>query len=491
MGRWELKSRTAHSLKWNVIDRLSTQALYAITGIVLARKLSPDDFGLVGAILVFQAFASLLVDSGFAYALIQRRRPTKIDYSTVLWFNLAIATLLYIVLFACAPLIADCFQDDVRLVSLSRVMFLSLILNASAIVQTNRLTKAMEMRPVAVANSLALAIGGAVGIALAVTGFGAWALVWQTLTVAAVKSLVLWTSTRWRPLWRFSWTALRSYFALGSKMMFTSFLNTVFVNIYSFFVGHFVGMGQLGYYTQGDKWSKMGVTSVTQVLTSSFLPALSVVQDQPERFRAIVSKINRFTSYLLFPAMIWLIVMATPIFHALFGTIWDPSISLFCILLLRGIFVVFNTLYTNYLLALGHGGMIVRLEVFRDVVAVAALTLSFPYLTLSSPADPVEGVRIMLYGQLAATVLTWIYTLWVTCRRTSISLLRFFADMAPYLAETLLICPPMILAGNFFASPWLQTAAMATMAIAAYLGVNYLLGSKIQREILSAFGSKL
>lgn len=139
-----------------MIDRVATQVLYAVTGIVLARELSLEDFGLVGALLIFQAFASLLVDSGFAYALIQRKHPSKLDYSTVLWFNLAVAAMLYAVLFVCAPLIADCFQGDMRLVPLSRVMFLSLILNASVIVQTNRLMKAMDVRLVAASNSVGL-----------------------------------------------------------------------------------------------------------------------------------------------------------------------------------------------------------------------------------------------------------------------------------------------------------------------------------------------
>lgn len=480
-----LKTRTAHSLKWNMIDRVATQVLYAVTGIVLARELSTEDFALVGALLIFQAFASLLVDSGFAYALIQRKRPTKLDYSTVLWFNMAVATLLYVVLYLSAPLIADCFQGDTRLIPLSRVMFLSLILNAAAIVQTNRLMKAMDVRLVAVSNSLGLVLGGVVGIVLAVNGFGAWALVWQTLTLASVKSIVLWTSTRWRPLMRFSWKSLRAYFGIGSKMMFTSFLNTLFLNIYGFFIGHFVSMSSLGYYTQSDKWSKMGISSISQVLTSSFLPALSAVQDSPERFRAMVSKINRFTSYLLFPAMLGLMAMAKPIFHTLFGEKWDPSIYLFQLLLLRGVFVVFNSLYSNYLLALGHGGAIVRLEVLRDVAALIALAVTFPYMTLTLPDDPVYGVRILLYGLLAATVLACAVSLVVTVRLTSIGLMRFVRDMMPYFMQTVLIVPVMLVAAMISELAWIKLVVMLAVALTLYLGGNYVFRSKIQQEVFA------
>ena len=142
----ELKTLTARSVKWNIIDKVSQQILYAVTGIVLARLLSQEDFGLIGAVLVFQAFASLFVDSGFSYALIQRKAPTRLDYSTVLWFNLAMATGIYVVLYFAAPLIADCFQGDRRIIPISRVLFLSFILNASAIVQTNRLMKQMNVQ---------------------------------------------------------------------------------------------------------------------------------------------------------------------------------------------------------------------------------------------------------------------------------------------------------------------------------------------------------
>ncbi len=473
-----------------MIDRVATQILYAVTGVVLARVLSEEDFGLIGALLVFQAFASLLVDSGFAYALIQRKRPTKLDYSTVLWFNLGAATLLYLILFVCAPLIADCFQGDQRLIPLSRVMFLSLILNASAIVQTNRLMKAMDVRMVAVSNSLGLILGGGVGIVLAVTGYGAWAIVWQTIVLAAGKSLVLWTSTRWRPLMRFSWSALRSYFGIGSKMMLTSFLNTVFLNIYSFFIGHSVGLASLGYYTQGDKWSKMGITSISQVLTSSFLPALSAVQDSPERFRAMVSKMNRFTSYLLFPAMLGLMAMAKPIFHTLFGDKWDPSIILFQLLLLRGIFTVLNSLYNNYLLALGHGGAIVKLEIVRDVAAVIALAVTFPFMALTMPGDPVYGLRILLWGQIAATLLTWVASFIVTVRVTGVGPWRFITDMLPYFMQTILIIPLMLLVAMPVAAAWLKLTVMAITALTLYLGGNHLFHSKIQREVLQYITGK-
>ncbi len=486
-----LKTRTARTLKWNVIDRVAAQVLYAVTGIILANLLSPQDFGLVGAVLVFQAFASLLVDSGFSSALIQRKEPTRADYSTVLWFNLSIATAIYIILYYCAPLIADCFQGDRRIIPLSRVMFLTFILNALSIVQVNRLTKRMDMKPVAVADTVGLAAGAAAGIWLALDGQGAWAIVWQSIANAAVKAIVLWSTQRWLPLPVFSWKILRSYFSIGSRMMFTSFLNTVFLNLYSFFIGNRVGMVSLGYYTQSDKWSKMGIMSVYQVLTSSFLAALSAVQDDPERFNRVSAKMNRFTSYIIFPAVCFLVALASPLFHLLFDTKWDPSVILFQLLLVRGIFTVFIGYYNNVLLALGHARTIMWMEILRDGVAIAALVATLPYLAVSLPEDPVYGLTVMLWGQLGASALTCAVTLRIVSRLTSRPVRQYLADMAPYVALSLVIAFVMWFTRTFIISPSLSCAVLSAEAVILYAGINYLSGSRIQRDVFAFIcGSK-
>lgn len=481
----ELKTQTARTIKWNAIDRVASQVLYALTGIVLARLLSVADFGLVGAVLIFQAFASLLVDSGFSSALIQRKQPTQTDYSTVFWFNLAVACLIYIILYFCAPVIAQLFQNDMRLVSLSRVMFVSFILNGLTIVQVNRLMKKMDVKMVAVSNSVGLVAGGATGIILAVAGMGAWAVVWQTVVLAAVKALVLWTTQKWTPSFVFSFPALKSFFGIGSRMMFTSFLNTLFLNIYSFFIGNRVGMTSLGYYTQSDKWSKMGIMSFSQVLTSSFLPTLSAIQDDEVRFSRATSKMNRFTAYLLFPAMLGLMVMATPIFHILFAQKWDPSIVLFQLLLLRGIFTILTGLYNNYLLALGKARVIMWMEVFRDTAALLTLFASFPFMAMTKPDNPVWGLEILLWGQAACAAVTWLITLVLVAKTTNTGIWSQIRDLAPYAVMATVFCGAAYLIFGHISNPWICGAAEFAFVAAAWLGANHLVGSVIQSEILA------
>lgn len=486
-----LKLQTARTLKWNLVDRVGSQVLYAVTGIVLARELSQDEFGLVGAALVFQAFGSLLVDSGFSSALIQRKHPTRLDYSSVMWFNIAMAAALYVLLWFCAPLITSLFQNDERLTDIARVIFISMILNALSIVPTNRFMKQMNVRPVALANTAALAAGAVVGIYMAYKLRNAWAIVWQTLTVAAVKAVLLWIAAKWRPMMRCSWESLKSFMAVGSAVMLTSFLNTLFLNIYSFFVGNRAGLVALGYYTQGDKWSKMFTASISQVLTSSFLPVLSGVQDDKERHTNMMGKMNRMTAYLTLPVMIGLAVMATPIFHALFGTKWDASIILFQLLLIRGIFTVMTSLYSNYLLSLGRSRAILWTEIIRDGVAMAALLATLPILKVSTPDNPVYGIEVMLWGQVGAGVVAWLTTLWAVKNVTGRPIHIFVVECLPYLGMCIVIGTIMYLIGTMALNVWVILILQSSVGAGLYLLTNHLSGSRIQADALAYFKGRL
>lgn len=479
----QLKSLTARSIKWNLVDRLSTQILYAVMGIVLARILPHEDFGLVGAVLIFQAFASLFIDSGFSSALIQRKNPTQSDYSTILWFNIGTAVIIYVVLWFCAPLIARCFDNDQRLIPLSRAMFLTFILNASAIVQTNRLMKQMDVRPIAIINAVGLIAGGILGICLAINGYGAWSIVWQTVVTAGTKSVLLWMTNRWFPDMSFSFSVLKSFFKVGVGVMFTSFFNVLFQNIYSFFVGNRLGMTQLGYYTQADKWSKMGITSVSQTLTSAFLPTLSAVQDDNERYCRAVTKMNRFTAYILFPAMIFLCLLAEPIFHVLFDTKWDMAIILFQLLLVRGIFTILSGLYSNYLLSLVKTKAIVAMEIVRDAAAFIALIATLPMMSATIDGNIVYGIEIMLLGQIIASVLTWVVSLVVAAKATGHIPYQYISHIAPYLLLTLISLLPAYPLKTIILTPWLLLISQLAISAATYLILNTVFNSQLQKEL--------
>lgn len=464
-----LKGKVARTIKWNLVDRVAQQVLYAVTGVVLARMLTQEEFGLVGALVVFQAFAMMMVDSGFSSALIQRKSPRALDYTTVFWFNMGVALTLYIILWFTLPAIANIFGGDPRLVPLGRVLFVSLPLNAAGIVQANRLMKAMNVKPITVANSFGLIGGAVVGIWMAVRGCGAWAIVGQTLTLATGKSVMLWFATRWVPRFAFSMRRLRSFFSVGSGVMVTSFLNTFFQNICSFFIGNRAGLVSLGYFTQADKWSKMGVMSLSQTLTSSFLPALSQVQDDPERFARHTRKMNRLTAYAAFPAMGLLAVVATPVFHALFGQKWDYAIPLFQILCLRGIFTILTLVYANYILALGRTRLMVWSESVRNGLSLVAILVTLPVIS---------DLQLFLWGQLAASALAWVYTIWLAARVSGRTVPSFLNDLwlALLLATAACACAALINIAN----PWAELSVRLLAGCGAYFVLS--LVNPIQRE---------
>ncbi len=425
----ELKDRTASTLKWNTIDRIATQVLYGLSGIVLADLLSKQDFGLVGVLAVFQAFAILFVDSGFGSALLQKKNPDEDDYSTVFWFNLGVSVLIYAVLYFCAPLIAKFFNAP-ELTALSRVMFLTFVLTGLGIVQTNRLMKRMDVKQIAIADLFALSVSACLGIALAYAGFGAWAIVWQSVALAALKSGWLWMTGGWTPRPVFSRRSLRDIRNIGVSVFISQFFNTLFLNIYPFIIGKWYSLSQLGSYNQADKWSKMGSASLSQILTASFVPLLARVQDDLATFHRYMQRIDRFTALLAFPALAILAACGESIFHFLFGTKWDEAIPLFQILCIRGIGTVFISLYSNFMMALGHGRQIVVVEIVKDVTTVVALLATVFTMRL----------EIIVWGQLAATLATWIVAGVIAARTTGYSLRRLVSDLLPFIGATLAGC---------------------------------------------------
>lgn len=427
MGEGELKSKTAKTLKWNALDRVATQVLYALSGVVLANLLSKEDFGLVGVLAVFQAFAILFVDSGFGSALLQKKSPNNDDYSTVFWFNLAVSIGVYILLFFLAPAIAD-FFDDARLVAMSRVMFITFVLTGLGIVQTNRLMKRMDVRQIAIADLVALSVSGCLGVALAIAGFGAWAIVWQSVSLAAIKSGWLWLTGHWIPKLVFSRISMRDVRNIGVSVFVSQFFNTLFLNVYQFVIGKWYSLSQLGCYTQADKWSKMGSASLSQILMSSFVPVLSGVQDNPDTFRRYMQRMDRFTALLTFPSLLCLAACGNSLFHFLFGTKWDIAIPLFQILCIRGAGTVFISLYSNFMMSLGHGRQLVVVEVVKDVTTATVLLATVFTMSLEA----------LVWGQLVATVATWIVAGVITSRVSGYKLRCLFSDLLPFVFASVL-----------------------------------------------------
>ena len=458
--RENLKHKTAGTLKWNTVDRISSQVLYGVVGIVLANEVSQEDFGLVGALLVFQSFAIIFADSGFGAALLRQKNTSEQDYSTVFWFNLIVSVAIYFILWFCAPLIADIFQKDRRLIPLSKVMFLTFVLNALAIVQTNRLMKKMEVKMIAISNLIAQIIGGGLGIGLALEGWGAWALVWQSVCLAGVKTGILWATGGWLPQSGIHKESFKKIWRIGLSVFSSSMLNTLFLTIYSFVIGAFYSLRSLGVYTQADKWSKMGSASLSQIFTSSFVPLLAKVQDNPMDFKRYMQRINRFTAFVTFPILAGLAIVGEPLFHTFFGNKWDSAIPLFQILCVRGILVVLISLFGNYMLALGYGKRLFSIEVIKDV-AIAVAILSTVWF---------ESVELLVWGQLWASMATFAVVILMVSKATGYTLTSFANDFFMFAGITLLMCVGCWLLSKIYLFPVVSLLIQVTGGGIIFLG---------------------
>lgn len=471
----DLKLRTARTLKWNTVDRLVSQVLYSVVGIVLANTVSKSDFGIMGVILVFQAFATIFVDSGFATSLLQKKNPTEKDYSTVFWFNLIAAVVIYWGLWFTAPTIAKWFHHTEALISMSRVSFLSFIFTGLGIVQTNMLMKKMDVKRVAVANMVAQSISGGVSICMALYGWGAWALVWQGVCNTFLKTAWLWIFGTWCPKIIFSASSLRDIARVGSSMFASSFLSTVCNNVYSFIIGIFFPLASLGIYTQADKWSKMGASSLSNIFTSTFVPLFSAVQDDIPKFRHVLGKANRMVAFIAFPFIGGLIVMGAPIFHLLFGNKWDAAIPLFQILCGRGIFTVLTILYSNYVLALGYARKLLIVEIIKDSLMIGAIFVTLPLGTLEA----------MVWGLFISGFLSWGVMYYVAGKITGYAYGKFITDMLPYAVITIAIMLVIHFYAIIIISPALQLLLMTVTGLAIYYIVLKLSGSVAMRDAMN------
>jgi O-antigen/teichoic acid export membrane protein len=260
---------------------------------------------------------------------------------------------------------------------------------------------------------------------------------------------------------------------VGAGVMASSFLNTIFMNIYSFIIGAHYNLVQLGNYSQADKWSKMGVMSLSQVFTASFLPILSAKQDEKREFARMLTKINRFTCYVTFFVMGLLLVSSTQIFHVFFDTKWDSAILMFQLLVVRGIFTVITSQYNNYIISCGASRKYVYSEIVKDVSTVIAIVVTIPL-----------GVTWLVAGQVFAGIVYYFYALYLVGKVTEFSRWTLVKDSLPYVALSVVALAPSVMLSWVISNAWILLATQLVVSGGLYLLLNWLMKSKIQADAL-------
>ena len=347
-----LRQKTVSGAMWSVIHKFSSVLMNFVSGVVLARLLTPSDYGVIGMLTIFLAISNTFIDGGFGSALIQKKRPTDIDYSTILYWNVGLSIFLYLILYFCAPYIAK-FYDLPLLRDVLRVLGITLIINAARIVQHNQLRKRLDFKRVAIINLSSSFIALMVTIYLAWKGWGVWALVTQQILLSTLCTLLYWVVSRWRPVLSFSLESFKTLFSFGGFVLLSNLFNTLCNNIQGLLIGKVYNSSTLGYYSKARGLEVHASTFISSVLDQVSYPVLSEAQDDKGRMVGILKRFTGLSAYVTFPVMLILILLARPIFLFLYGDRWLPSVPYFQLLCLAGLSICLQNINYYAVAALG------------------------------------------------------------------------------------------------------------------------------------------
>lgn len=363
---------------WSGLQKYSTMIIQFISGIVLARLLTPYDYGCIGMLSIFILLAEAFIDGGFGSALIQKKRPTQEDYSTIFFWNLGMAAVMYAVLFFTAPAISR-FYDIPLLCDVLRVQGLVLFIYAFNIIQKNQLQKKLNFKLlsiVTIATSL-LALG--ITIFMAYKGFGVWALVAQFLITPAIPALVFWFYVKWRPTWTFSWTSFKELFSFGFYMFLTNLLNQFGTQIQGLLIGKFYNASTMGYYSKAHGLERLASTSISSVMTQVTYPLYAEAQDNKVQLANMIRRITMTLSYLTFPLMFILLLCAKPIFVLLYSDRWLHSVPYFQVLCLAGLAFCLQSVNNQSVAAVGKSRAMFIWTVIKRAVGIGFMIVGLVF----------------------------------------------------------------------------------------------------------------
>jgi O-antigen/teichoic acid export membrane protein len=383
-----LKSKTISGLLWSFIDKIAGSGITFVVGIILARLLSPKEFGLIGMITIFIAISESFIDSGFSQALIRKKDCTQRDYSTVFFFNLAIGVLFFLILFLLAPAISN-FFDEPKLKMLVRVLGLVLIIDAFTIIQRTTLTKRVDFKLQTKVSIISSLCSGIIGITMAYMGYGVWSLVAKTLCQRFINSLLLWFWNYWKPQLVFCINSFRELFSFGSKLLISGLINTIYQNIYFLIIGKYFSAQELGFYTRAVQFKDLPSSNINGIISRVSYPVLAQLQDDPTKLKAGYKKLIKSTMFITFVLMLLMAAVAEPMIITLIGEKWRVSIEYLQLLCFVGMLYPLHALNLNMLNVKGRSDLFLKLEIIKKIFAIPTIIIGIYF-----------GIKIMIIGML-------------------------------------------------------------------------------------------
>jgi len=414
-----LKDKTVKGLGWSALDNAARYGMQFVIGIVLARLLSPDDYGLLGIIGIFTVVCTALVNGGFTTALIRKKDANEEDYNTAFICNLGMSLLLYAIVFLCAPLIAG-FFGRVELTALVRVSSLGLIIGALGMVQQTRLTKRIDFKTQTKITIAATALSGIVGIGMALTDFGVWALVAQQLTSQVMTTMLLYIYNRWMPGLLFSMESFHDLFGFGWKMMLSGVLDSVWKESYQMAVGKVYTPGALGQYTRAKQFSSLFSSNLTAVIQRVTYPVLSNIQDDRQRMVSAYRRIIKVTMFVTATGMFFLAAISEPMLYCLIGPQWHEASTYLPLICLNSTLYPLHAINLNMLQVQGRSDLFLGLEVVKKLIGLIPLAVCVFW-----------GIMPMLYVNLAVGVVAYFLNSYYSGRLIGYSSWMQVKDIAP------------------------------------------------------------
>lgn len=470
----QLKDKTAKGLLWGFLNNSTMQVLNAVFGIVLARLLSQDDYGLIGMLTIFTSIAASLQDSGFVSALTNKKDATHRDYNSVFWFNIGMSSCLYALFFLTAPMLA-LFYHEPLITPLFRYYSLAFLAASFSIVPRAMLFKQLRQKELAIISVISLIISGTVGVTMAFMGMAYWGIATQGIMFTLSVSVLSWAFSGWRPSRQVSFQPIREMLGFSSKMLITNIFNQINQNIFSLVLGRYYTKSEVGHFNQANKWNMMGASTITGMVQGVAQPTFVQVGDDRERLCRAFSKMLRFTCFVAFPAMFGLALIAPEFIVILITEKWLPSARLMQMLCIAGAFMPIATLYFNIIISKG------RSDVYMwNVIAQGSVIL----LTILAINKLGYGIETMVWVYVAITIMwiaVWNYFVW---REIGFSIMQTLRDITPFLIVAALSMVVAYFVTQQIANIYLLLIAKVIVAAALYLGTMWLMGAKIMRECI-------
>lgn len=477
MNVQSLKTTAAHGMAWNAFNTFIVQGINVLIGIILARILLPSDYGLIGMLAIFIAISQLFIEGGFLTALIQKNNCSDLDYSTVFYFNLVSAVILYLILFSLAPLIAG-FYHRQELIELTRVLSLNLIFNSLSIVQQARLYIKLNFKRLALVSLLAVIISAFIGLFLAYYGFGVWALVIQGLAYSLSKTACLFYFDKWSPQFVFSRPSFKQLFGYSFKLMSAKLIATIMANIYALLIGRKFTAEDLGFYTTAQKYPDLLAYMVINILQNSTFSVLASVQRERERMVSIYERLMGMTVFFVMPMMTLFALLASPFIRVVLTDKWMPAVPLLQWLCFCRIITTISIFNINILNVVGRSDLYLKLEILKSFVITGGLFLTIPL-----------GLKAVVIGYAVVVCICFVINAHYPGELFGYGAFRQIKEMRHIIYATLIMSVTALCTLRILSSDLMKLFICIPLGIVVYLAAAYLFRIKEINEVHSLLRS--